>query len=247
MKITIENIKSSQRKVIIKKIHYLRKKFKNTKCYFVTITFKNFEDYIIYDMVERKRLMENLKKNYGLKASFSVVEPQKRGVPHVHMLVWMPKRIFIDNRFKHLYKSLGMTNIIRVRNKYIVYYLLKYMLKDNEKNIIRYKYKQRFMAFYYKNKRKDKEWILMGLTGINKILRKYEIKRHKIDYNYINVGGSIIKYKVYTSFKEDGLLIKEVHLIDFKDDLEVWLDDFPDYLEFLRWFESMILVKMNLN
>ena len=246
MKVSIEDIKKSQRKKIISKIYYLRKKFRKVKCFFVTITFKTFEDYIEFDRVERKRLMENLKFNYGLKASFSVVEPQKRGVPHVHMLCWMPKRIFIDNKFKHLYKSLGMTNIIRVRNKYIVYYLLKYMLKDDEKDIIRYKYKQRFMSFYYKNKRKDKQWILLSLTGVNKILREYEIKKNKIgEYTYINVNGNIIKYKIYTSFHEDGLHIKEVYLYDFKEDLEVWLDDFLDYIEFLNWFECLIITKLN--
>jgi hypothetical protein len=223
MKISIEDIKKNQRKKIISKIYYLRKKFRKVKCFFVTITFRNFEDYIEFDRVERKRLMENLKFNYGLRASFSVVEPQKRGVPHVHMLVWMPKRLFLDNKFKHLYKSLGMTNIIRVKNKYIVYYLLKYMLKDEEKNIIKYKYKQRFYSFYYKNKRKDKVWILKGLTGINKILRKFEIKKHRIDYNYININGSIIKYKIFTSFNQDGLHIKDVYLYDFEEDLEVWL------------------------
>jgi hypothetical protein len=246
MKVSIEEIKKSQRKKIISKIYYLRKKFRKVKCFFITITFRDFEDYIEFDRVERKRLMENLKFNYGLKASFSVVEPQKRGVPHVHMLAWMPKRIFIDNKFKHLYKSLGMTNIIRVRNKYIVYYLLKYMLKDEEKDLIRYKYKQRFMSFYYKNKRKDKEWILKGLTGINKILRKFEIKKHRIgEYIYINVAGNIVKYKVFTSFNQDGLHIKDLYLLDVKEGVEYWLMDFRDYIEFLNWFECLILTKLN--
>jgi len=101
--------------------------------------------------------MNNLIKNYGLRVAFSVVEPQKRGVPHIHLLVWMPKKIFIDNQFKRIYRSLGMTNIVKVRNKYIIYYLLKYMLKENEKEVIKYKNKQRFYSFYYKNKRKNKE------------------------------------------------------------------------------------------
>jgi hypothetical protein len=248
MKVSIEDIKKGQRKKIIRKIYYLRKKFRRIKCFFVTITFKTFEDYIEFDRVERKRLMENLKKNYGMVAAFSVVEAQQRGVPHVHMLVWMPKRIFIDNQFKKIYRSLGMTNIIRVKNKYIVYYLLKYMLKNEEKEKIKYKYKQRFINFYYKNKRKDKEWILKGLSGINKILRKYEIKKNKIgEYQYVNIGGCIVKYRVFTSFKEDGLYINDIYFQEFKEGLEVWLEDFPSYLEFLRWFECFILTKINQN
>ena len=244
MKVSIEDIKKSQRKKIIAKIQYLRKKFRRVKCFFITITFRNFEDYIEFYRVERKRLMENLKFNYGLKASFAVVEPQKRGVPHVHMLCWMPKRLFLDNKFKHLYKSLGMTNIIRVRNKYIVYYLLKYMLKDNERDIIRYKYKQRFMSFYYKNKRKDKEWILKGLTGINKILRKYELKIYKIkEHKYLFLKNGIVKYRVDVKFLKEGLYIR-----DWKvevDGVEYGKLDFRDYLEFLNWFECLILTKLN--
>lgn len=157
MLISIEELKEKQRKKIIRKVIYLKKKFKHKKKYFITITFRTFEDYIKFDREDRKRLMNNLIKNYGLRVAFSVVEPQKRGVPHIHLLVWMPKKIFIDNQFKRIYRSLGMTNIVKVRNKYIIYYLLKYMLKENEKEVIKYKNKQRFYSFYYKNKRKNKE------------------------------------------------------------------------------------------
>jgi hypothetical protein len=244
MLVSVEDIRKSQRKKIIKKIYYLKKKFRSSKCFFITITFKNFEDYILYDKQERKRLLENLKKNYGLKGAFSVVEPQKRGVPHVHLLVWMPKRIFIDNTFSRLYKSLGMTNIIKVRNKYIIYYLLKYMLKDNERDIIKYKYKQRFYSFYYKNKRKSKEWVLMGLTGINRILRKYEIKKYKVkEYKYLFLKNTIVKYRIDVKFLQEGLYIR-----DWKvevDGLEYSKLDFRDYIEFLNWFECLIITKLN--
>ncbi len=247
MKVTLEQLKEKQRKTIIKKVMYLKRKFKYEKKYFLTITFKDFEQYIKFDMKDRKKMFDNLVKSYGMKAGFLVVEPQRRGVPHIHMIIFMPKRIFLDKKFSGLY-NIGMTNIVKIKNKQVIYYLLKYCLKDNEREIIKYKRKQRYITFYYKGKRKDKQWILLSLTGVNKILREFELKKNKINgYTYINVNGSVIKYKVFTSFKEDGLLIKEVHLIDFKDDLEVWLDDFPDYMEFLRWFESMIIVKMNLN
>jgi hypothetical protein len=246
VKISLEELRRGQKKKILKKIMYLKRKLRNKRCYFITITFRTFDDYIEYDLKERKKLMDNLRKNYGLEAAFSVVEPQRRGVPHVHLLAWIPY-IHIDKKFGKIYKTLGLTNIKRVKNKYIIYYLLKYMLKEDDLSIIKYKYKQRMLSFYYKHKRKDKEWILMGLTGINRILRKYEIKRSKIEYNYINVGGNIIKYKIYTSFREDGLLIKDVHLVDIKEGVEYWLDDFPNYLEFLSWFESFIIVKLNMN
>ncbi len=247
MIISIEELKENQRKRIIGKVLYLRKKFRSVKKYFITITFRTFEDYIKFDREDRKRLMNNLIKNYGLVAGFSVVEPQKRGVPHVHMLVWMPKKLFLDKKFGKLY-NIGMTNIKKIRNKQVIYYLLKYCLKDEEKETIKYKYKQRFYTFYYKNKRKDKEWILMGLSGVNKILREFEIKKNKIGgYTYINVNGAVIKYKIYTTFKQNGLHIKDVYLYDFKENKEYWLLDFRDYMEFLEWFECLILVKLNLN
>jgi hypothetical protein len=248
MLISIEELRKREKKRVIRKVYYLKRKFRGIKCYFITITFRKFEDYMIFDKEERKKLMENLKKNYGLRAAFSVVEPQQRGVPHVHLLVWMPKKIFLDNTFSSLYKSLGMTHIVRVKNKYIIYYLLKYMLKEEEKEVIKYKHKQRFYSFYYKDKRKNKEWVLLSLSGINKIIRKYDLKKQKINgYNYVNIGGCIVKYKIFSKFSQEGLYIYNVHVVDFKEDYEVWLEDFPnkDYIEFLRWFESLILTKLN--
>jgi hypothetical protein len=245
MLISIEELKEKQRKKIIRKVLYLKKKFKNVKKYFLTITFRNFEDYIKFDKEERKRLMDNLKKNYGLVAGFSVVEPQRRGVPHVHMLVWMPKKIFIDNTFSSLYKSLGMTNIVRVKNRYIIYYLLKYMLKDEEKEVIKYKYKQRFYSFYYKNKRKDKEWVLLSLSGVKKIIRKYELKVYKIkDKKYLFLPNTIISYKIDVKFIREGLYIRDWKVV-INNDEEYSKLDFRDYIEFLNWFECLILTKLN--
>jgi hypothetical protein len=247
MKITLEQLKQKQRKTIIKKVMYLKKKFKYEKKYFLTITFKDFEQYIKFDIYDRKKLFDNLSKNYGMKAGFLVVEPQKRGVPHIHVIVWMPKRIFLDKKFSGLY-NIGMTNIVKIRNKQIIYYLLKYCLKEQERDIIKYKRKQRYVTFYYKGKRKNKQWILLSLTGVNKILREYEIKKSRIaGYTYVNINGSVIKYKIYTSFHEDGLHIKDVYLYDFKENKEYWFLDFRDYIEFLEWFECLILVKLNLN
>jgi hypothetical protein len=244
MLISIEELKEKQRKRIIRKVIYLKKKFKHVKKYFITITFRNFEDYIKFDREDRKKLMNNLIKNYGLVAGFSVVEAQKRGVPHVHMLVWMPKKIFIDSNFSQIYKTLGMTNIIKVKNRYVIYYLIKYMLKEEEREKIQYKHKQRFYSFYVKGKRKNKEWVLLGLSGINKILRKYELKTYKIkDKKYLFLPSTIISYRVDVKFIREGLVIK---------DWRVWVDneeysklDFRDYIEFLRWFECLILTKLN--
>jgi hypothetical protein len=247
MKITLEQLKEKQRKTIIKKVMYLKKKFKYERKYFLTITFKDFEQFIKFDIEDRKKMFDNLVKSYGMKAGFLVVEPQKRGVPHIHMIIWMPKRIFLDKKFSGLY-DIGMTNIVKIRNKQVINYLLKYCLKDNEREIIKYKRKQRYITFYYKGKRKDKQWILLSLTGINKILREYEVKKNKINgYTYININGSVLKYKVFTSFKEDGLIIRDVYLYDFWEDQEYWLMDFKDYMEFLDWFKCFILVRLNLN
>jgi hypothetical protein len=244
MRITLEQLKEKQKKIIVKKVMYLKKKFRYEKKYFLTITFKDFEQYIKFDREDRKKLFDNLVKSYGMKAGFLVVEPQKRGVPHIHMIIWMPKRIFLDKKFSHLY-NIGMTNIVKIKNKQVVYYLLKYCLKDNERDIIKYKRKQRYITFYYKGKRKDKQWILLSLTGINKILREYEVKKNKINgYTYININGSILKYKVFTSFK-DGLVIRDVYLYDFWEDQEYWLMDFKDYMEFLDWFKCFLLTKLN--
>jgi hypothetical protein len=246
MLISIEDIRKRERKKIIRKVAYLRKKFKSRKCYFLTITFKRFEDYIKFDREERKRLLENLKKNYGVYAGFSVVEAQKRGVPHVHYLIWMDKKIYVDNKFSGIYKSLGMTNIVRVKNRYIIYYLLKYMLKEEEREKIRYKYKQRFYSFYYKNKRKDKEWVLKGLSGINKILRKYEIKSYKVKENkYIFLKNTIIRYRIDTKFLQEGLYIRDWKVAVNEEEYSKL--DFRDYMEFLEWFECLIEYIKNKN
>ncbi len=245
MLISIDDIREKQRKRIIRKVNYLRKKFRSKKCYFVTITFRSFQDYIEFDKKERKKLFDNLKKNYGVYGAFSVVEPQKRGVPHVHMLVWMDKKIFLDNTFSSLYKSLGMTNIVKVRSKYIIYYLLKYMLKEEKKEIIKFKHKQRFMNFYYKNKRKDKEWVLLGLSGVNKIIRKYELKVYKIrDKKYLILPKAIISYKIDVKFIREGLYIRDWK-VEINNDEEYSKLDFRDYIEFLNWFECLILTKLN--
>jgi hypothetical protein len=244
MLISIDDIREKQRKRIIRKVYYLKKKFKSKKCYFVTITFKTFEDYIEFDKKERKRLFDNLKKNYGVYGAFSVVEPQKRGVPHVHMLVWMDKKIFLDDTFSSLYKTLGMTNIVKVRSKYIIYYLLKYMLKEEEKEIIKFKHKQRFMSFYYKNKRKDKEWVLLGLSGVKKIIRKYDLKVYKIkDKKYLFLPNTIISYGIDVKFIREGLFIRDWR-VKINDE-EYSKLDFRDYMEFLKWFECLILTKLN--
>jgi hypothetical protein len=243
MLISIEELKEKQRKRIIGKVLYLRKKFRSVKKYFITITFKTFEDYIKFDREDRKRLMNNLIKNYGMVAGFSVVEAQKRGVPHVHMLVWMPKKLFLDKKFSHIY-SIGMTNIKKIKNKQVIYYLLKYCLKEQERDIIKYKYKQRFYSFYYKDKRKNKEWVLIGLSGINKILRKYELKAYKIkDYKYVFLKNTIIRYRVDVKFIREGLFIR-----DWKVEIEneeYSKLDFRDYIEFLNWFECLIITKLN--
>jgi hypothetical protein len=243
MLISIEELKEKQRKRIIRKVLYLKRKFKHVKKYFITITFRNFEDYIKFDREDRKKLMNNLIKNYGLVAGFSVVEPQKRGVPHVHMLVWMPKKLFLDKKFGGLY-NIGMTNIKKIRNKQVIYYLLKYCLKEQEREAIKYKDKQRFYSFYYKNKRKNKEWVLLGLSGINKILRKYELKAYKVkDKKYIFLPNTIISYKIESKFIREGLYIR-----DWKIEVgneEYSRLDFRDYMEFLSWFECLILTKLN--
>jgi hypothetical protein len=244
MLISIEELKEKQRKRIIRKVLYLKKKFKNVKKYFITITFRNFEDYIKFDKQNRKRLMDNLKKNYGLVAAFSVVEPQKRGVPHVHMIVWMPKGIHLDEKFSHMY-SIGMTHIVKIKNKHVVNYLLKYCLKEEERDIIKYKYKQRFYSFYYKNKRKDKEWVLLSLSGIKKIIRKYDLKEYKIkDKKYLILPNTIISYRVDVKFIREGLFIKDWKVV-VNNDEEYSKLDFRDYIEFLNWFECLILTKLN--
>jgi hypothetical protein len=245
MLISIDEIRKRERKRIIRKVAYLRKKFKSRKCYFLTITFKTFDDYIKFDKEERKKLIENMKKNYGVYGAFSVVEVQKRGVPHVHMLVWMDKKIFVDNTFSGLYKSIGMTNIVRVKNRYIIYYLLKYMLKEEEREKIQYKHKQRLYNFYYKNKRKDKEWVLLGLSGVKKIIRKYELKVYKIkDKKYLFLPNTIISYKIDVKFIREGLYIRDWKVV-INNDEEYSKLDFRDYIEFLNWFECLILTKLN--
>jgi hypothetical protein len=120
------------------------------------------------------------------------------------------------------------------------------MLKEEEKEIIKYKHKQRFYSFYYKNKRKDKEWVLLGLTGIKRILRKYEIKSYKIkDKKYIFLSNTIISYRVDVKFIREGVYIRDWKVTVNNEEYSKL--DFRDYIEFLRWFECLILTKINQN
>jgi hypothetical protein len=120
------------------------------------------------------------------------------------------------------------------------------MLKEEEREKIQYKHKQRLYSFYYKNKRKDKEWVLLGLSGVNKILKKYELKAYKVkDNKYIFLPKTIISYRIDVKYIREGLYIRDWKVA--VDNEEYSRLDFRDYIEFLSWFECLILTKINKN
>lgn len=83
-------------------------------------------------------LMRNISR-WGLRAGYRlpyvwVMELQKRGAPHYHVLVWIPARLRIPRADSRGWWPHGTTNTIRVRNSvgYVAKYASKFESKDAE-------------------------------------------------------------------------------------------------------------------
>ncbi|MGC8881175.1 MAG: rolling circle replication-associated protein, partial [Minisyncoccia bacterium] len=89
MIITLEEIRERQLRNIKKRIKLLEKEVKTKKYFvdFLTITFKDIQQFLLFKERKFKTFFRNLRKNYFVEHYFWVIEFQKRGVPHYHILV----------------------------------------------------------------------------------------------------------------------------------------------------------------
>jgi hypothetical protein len=68
----------------------------------------------------------------------------------------------------------------------------------------------------------------------------YKIK----DKKYLFLPNTIISYKIDVKFIREGLYIRDWKVV-INNDEEYSKLDFRDYIEFLNWFECLILTKLN--
>lgn len=101
----------------------------------VTLTYKDIEAWRpnhISDFIQRVN-------KYGIRRGYKlpyvwVMELQKRGAPHYHVLIWIPARLRLPKADRQGWWSFGSTNICRVKNAvgYVAKYASKFESKDCE-------------------------------------------------------------------------------------------------------------------
>lgn len=262
-------IKLQKRLKILDDIYFDNKNF---VIEFLTITYKDNNEFEIFRKNKLHSFLMNLKKNYGLESYFWVVEPQKRGVLHYHFLLIRDKKSkkigFID---KHrIYKKyVGYTNIKTVKTR-IYYYLLKYLQKDliksSNSNIykevkkgpIRKQVKIRYRRYGFGGKiKKNKKYKEIMLKYIEKELKKYEIeidrKNKEIIYNNVKIryGFVIERIRYFNSVEiKEGYYIryekvyKNLFEYEWRElyKIDFSIFDFEDYKIFIK----LILLELGL-
>ncbi len=211
-----------KQEIRLKKRLKLMDKIKSKTIDFLTITFKNNLEYVIFRCKKFHSLLTNLKKNYGVENYFWVLEFQKRGVVHYHLLLIRnnDKRIgFIDKKKKYKF-YVGFTNIKKVYSS-VYGYLIKYMKKEKDRKeiiieekskipFLKVRKKIRYRRFGFGGKiRKMQEYKEIMENYIDKIIKKYEIE--KIKNRELEKNNRKVKYKFEVEYdREEGLIIKGV-------------------------------------
>ncbi|MGB9638712.1 MAG: rolling circle replication-associated protein [bacterium] len=220
MLMTVEEIKENNIRKLFKKLRLLEKyvKEKGLKKEFLTITFRNNEQYLIFRDRKLDNMLRNFKKNYGLDSYFWVVEFQKRGVIHYHFLLLLKedrKIGFVDK--KEAYKEyVGYTNIRSVYTS-ITKYLTKYItksIKERKPLVIRDKVLKNYRKVRYRQYsiggkiRKVKEYKEICKRYIDKKIDKLGLKRQRKDgLNEIEYMNKKIRYRYNVNFSIEGLNI----------------------------------------
>lgn len=98
---------------------------------FVTLTYEDVDGYRPEHVTAYLNSLRNLAQREGWKLHYEwVLELQKRGAPHYHLLIWIPEGKMIPKPDHGMWKH-GHSQIARARNG--VGYLVKYATKgDNE-------------------------------------------------------------------------------------------------------------------
>jgi hypothetical protein len=99
----------------------------------VTLTYKNSDDWKPEHISDFLRRVQKYAKRRGQKLPVVwVMELQKRGAPHYHVLIWIPRRWRLPAADRQGWWSFGSTNVCRVRNA--VGYVAKYASKGQAAN-----------------------------------------------------------------------------------------------------------------
>jgi len=101
----------------------------------VTLTYKNADDWAPNQITDFCRRVQMYAKRRGYTfPCVWVMELQKRGAPHYHVLFWIPARLRLPKSDRQGWWKFGSTNIVRVKNPvgYVAKYASKFESKDCE-------------------------------------------------------------------------------------------------------------------
>lgn len=99
----------------------------------VTLTYKNAADWAPNQITAFCNRVQMYAKRRGYKfPCVWVMELQKRGAPHYHVLFWIPARLRLPKADRQGWWVYGSTNIVRVKNPvgYVAKYASKFESKD---------------------------------------------------------------------------------------------------------------------
>lgn len=258
MIITIGELQEKQINSLKKRLRLIDKYAKEHKLFkdFLSITFRNNEQYLKFRQKKFSSLLNNLKKNYSVDTFFWVVEFQKRGVIHFHILLLKKtdKKIgFIDK--KRAYRDLvGHTTIKSVYTS-ILSYLTKYLQKDaikNRKNLYIYtqhpilkneKVKKKIRYRQYSiggNIRKMKEYKELMKKEFQKRIEKLGLEMKKeYGWNFIEHKDTKVFWRFHTTFDTDGLNIKSCTIQRYERKWKGILDTYWQFeYEYEIWIEN---------
>lgn len=101
-------------------------------CLMVTLTYKKFDDWEPDHITDFLRRVQAYARRKGQKLPYVwVMELQKRGAPHYHVVIWIPKNWYLPKADRRGWWEHGSTNVCRVKNA--VGYVAKYASKLDQK------------------------------------------------------------------------------------------------------------------
>lgn len=99
----------------------------------VTLTYKNGDDWKPEQVAQFINTVQHWGKRKGYTLPYVwVMELQKRGAPHYHVLLWIPARLRLPSPDKKGWWKFGSSNVVRVHNPvgYVAKYASKFESKD---------------------------------------------------------------------------------------------------------------------
>jgi hypothetical protein len=186
----------------------------------ITLTFKDLDHYVAFDKKGSIKWAMNIisdyiKRKFGRRDFFYnwVLELQKRGVPHYHILVLVPKEVWLPYLDEWFFKDFGFSNIKELKN-FGANYLVKYLYNKGEKS---YQQKYEWFRAFMRAKYGKKNIRVFGycFKVLNEVLRfvfnkvnyikwyarrvlnekiesVFEITKHYVEFYYYVFRGEII-------------------------------------------------------